>query len=128
MIDNGLVSSENEPTTTDRDKTLKLPLLGNVPQELIAQLVVMRRNPDHFWLRGRSSCSLGCDAKGMRSGYQLGHADADEAGTWCPKHGWLSFPSDALPPTEHLTAAEIEDNRRAGQRRQEFAQRKAARS
>lgn len=107
-------SGETSPTT---DADIKTSPLGSLPAELISQLTVMRRDPADFRLRGRSSCSLGCDRKGERSAYQLAHVDVVEAGTWCPVHGWLSFQSDALPPTERLTVSEIEDNRIAEQRR-----------
>lgn len=108
----------------DTDISGKIALQGNVPQELIRQIETMRRNPTGFWLRGRASCALGCDRKGQKSSYQLGHANAVEAGTWCPVHGWLSFPSDLLPPTERLTPTEIEDNRLAEQRRGDYERRK----
>lgn len=112
---------------TDTAEIGKTALLGNVPQQVISQIQTMRRNPADFRLRGRASCSLGCDRKGERSAYQLSHPGTVEAGTWCPKHGWLSFPSDALPPTERLTASEIEENRLSGQRRAKAAKRQETR-
>ena len=110
---------------TDTENQTRLPLLGNVPQELISQIQTMRRNPADFYFRRKASCSLGCDRKGERSSYQLGHVDDVEAGTWCPNHGWLSFDSVALPPTERLTAAEVEDRRLSDRRKADFARRKA---
>lgn len=91
--------------TTEID--LKTPLQGKAPQELIAELKAMRRNPGDFYLRGRGSCSLGCDRKGERSTYQIGHAKSEEAGTWCAVHGWLTFDSAACPPTERLSPLEV---------------------
>ena len=112
---------------TDTDDNVKMPLIGNVPQELISQIATMRRNPDHFYFKRRASCSLGCDRKGERTSYQLGHPDNDDAGTWCPNHGWLSFDSAGLPPTERLRPWEIEDQRLSDRRKAEFARRKEAR-
>jgi hypothetical protein len=111
------------PTT---DMGAKTPLQDSVPQELISQIQVMRRNPTDFYFRRNASCSLGCDRKGERSAYQIGHPDALEAGTWCPTHGWLTFDSVALPPTERLLPWEIEDRRLAEQRRAAVARRKEA--
>ena len=112
---------------TDTELGTRLPLLGNVPRELISQIVTMRRNPDHFYLRRQASCSLGCDHKGERSSYQLGHVDSAEAGTWCPTHGWLSFDSVAIPPSERLRSHEIEEAKLHRQHQQAHAHRKEAR-
>lgn len=109
------------------DMDVKTPLQGNVPQELISEIQTMRRNPTDFYFRRKASCSLGCDRKGERSSYQIGHADASEAGTWCPTHGWLTFDSVALPPTERLLPWEIEERRLARRRKDEFARRKEQR-
>ncbi len=83
----------------DMDNELKTSLTGSVPQELVSELRLMRQNPDNFYLRGRSCC-LFCGGTGQKNAYQLGHPKSIEAGTWCPEHGWLSFDSPQLPPTE----------------------------
>lgn len=102
---------------TDTDFYLRIALQGNVPQELTSEIERMRRNPADFWLRGRAACSLGCDRKGQRSAYQLGYKEITEAGTWCPTHGWLTFNSADILPTERLTPAELEDRRLSQQRK-----------
>ena len=109
-IDN---SGENDALTPDRA----------IPDALRRELATMRRNPDGYSVVRMVKCSLGC---GKGKAYSLTHADSENAGTWCPIHGWLFFDSVVLPPTERLTLAEIEDNHLAEQRRREAARRKAA--
>lgn len=96
-----------------------------LPEDLVAELHKMRRNPANFSVAAQVKCKFCSEPK---SAYHVLNAKFGDrvVGSWCPVHGWLFFDSVALPPTERLTAAEIEDNRRARQRRQEFAQRKAA--
>src|SRR5262245_48479541 len=65
-----------------------------------------RRKPEAFSLAHMVKCRFGC---GARAAYALSHPQSAEAGTWCPTHGWLFFDSVGLPPTERLTATEIED-------------------
>ncbi len=87
----------------DTDLGVKVALGTTEPQELPlelqAELTKMRRNPASFHFKRRVKCSLS-DKTGAKSAYQIGHADSPEAGTWCPEHGWLSFDSPQLPPTE----------------------------
>jgi hypothetical protein len=78
----------------------KTPLHTHTPQELVSELCRMRRNPDEFYFKRRVMCSLGCDHKGEKSAYQIGHANCDDAGSWCATHGWLSFESARLPPNQ----------------------------
>jgi hypothetical protein len=77
----------------------------------------MRRNPDDFFFKRRVMCSLGCDRKGGRSAYQIGHANCDDAGSWCATQGWLSFESVKLPPIERLSKSEIADRQQAAKRK-----------
>lgn len=84
----------------------------------------MRRSPDGYSVVKMVKCSLGC---GKGKAYSLTHADSEHAGTWCPTHGWLTFDSVALPPTERLLPWEIEDRRLAQRRKDEFARRKEQR-
>src|SRR6266511_6437588 len=97
---------------TDTEIDLRASLEDTTPQELISELKAMRRNPASFHFKRRSTCPFGCDSKGGKSAYQIGHADCEEAGTWCPTHGWLSFSSSACPPTERLSASEVADRRK----------------
>jgi len=110
---------------TDTNSGIQTALQDSVPPELVSQIETMRRNPTDFYFRRRSSCSLGCDRKGERTAYQIGHKDVEEAGTWCPTHGWLSFESALILPTERLSPSEIEDRKIEQRRKAEFAQRKA---
>lgn len=66
-----------------------------LPAALSRELSVMRRNPLAFTVIRRIACSLGC---GKGTAYSLTHPDCAEAGSWCPVHGWLSFPSNQLRP------------------------------
>lgn len=111
--------------SSDTDNKPKTSSLQPVPQELASQLRIMRRNPDDFWVVKRVSCMLGSDRKGERSAYQLGHRNLEDAGTWCPKHGWIRFNSVELPPSESLLEWEIKDRQQLEQRRKAFAKRKA---
>lgn len=86
----------------------------SIPDTLRRELTTMRRNPEGYSVVRMVKCSLGC---GKAKAYSLAHADSASAGTWCPMHGWLFFDSVALPPTERLTASEVEENRLAEQRR-----------
>lgn len=101
--------------TTDRG--VKTALMGNAPQELISEIERMRRDPARFHVTKRGCCSLGCDKKGQRSTYQLSCGDVQDAGTWCPVHGWLHFDSTALPPTERLKHHEVEERELATRRK-----------
>lgn len=92
-----------------------------IPDTLRRELTTMRRNPEGYSVVRMVKCSLGC---GKGKAYSLSHADSASAGTWCPTHGWLFFDSVALPPTERLTTAEIEDNRLAKQRQRDWLRRK----
>lgn len=94
-----------------------------IPDALRRELATMRRNPEGYSVAKMVKCSLGC---GKGKAYSLTHADSANAGTWCPSHGWLFFDSVALPPTERLTKAEIEDRRLAEQRQKDWQRRKAA--
>lgn len=111
-------------TITDNGEIDALTHDKSIPDALRRELAAMRRNPDGYTVSGMVGCKLGC---GKRKAYSLTHQDSESAGSWCPVHGWLFFDSAALPPTERLTPAEIEDNRLAEQRRRDFARRKAAR-
>lgn len=93
-----------------------------MPDNLFTELTKMRRNPERFAISDMGSCRF-CGGKQKRA-YQLSGEKSESAGAWCPVHGWLFFDSVAYPPTERLTAAEVEDNRLAEQRRREFANRK----
>ena len=110
---------------SDTDNKLKTSPLKPVPQELVSQLRIMRRNPDDFWVVKRIGCMLGSDRKGARSAYQIAHPSLDDAGTWCPEHGWIRFNSVKLPPTKNLTDWEIKDWQQSEQRRKAFAKRRA---
>ena len=100
----------------------QMPILG----DLGAELIKMRRNPEQFEVSGMVHCRF-CGGKG-KGAFQLIRAKSDKAaGTWCKTHGWLSFDSVAFPPTERLTASEIEDRRLEQRRKAEFQKRKEAR-
>ena len=94
--------------------------------ELESELRKMRRNSADFLVSARTKCKFCTKPK---SGYHLINAKFRDrvVGSWCAEHGWLFFDSVALPPTERLTRAEIEDWRLAEQRRRDFARRKVAR-
>lgn len=96
-----------------------------LPSELGAELRKIRRNPADFSVSARVKCKFCSKPK---TAYHLINAKFGDrvVGSWCPTHGWLFFDSVELPPTERLTAAEIEDSRLAAQRQREFARRKAA--
>lgn len=94
-----------------------------ISDALRRELATMRRNPEGYSVVRMVKCALGC---GKAKAYSLAHANSASAGTWCLSHGWLFFDSVALPPTERLSAAEIEDNRLAEQRQKDWQRRKAA--
>jgi len=79
-----------------------------LPAELAAELTKMRRNPALFKIQQAIQCKF-CGKP--KTGLALINAKFPErqAGSWCPIHGWLFFDSVAFPPTERLTASEIED-------------------
>lgn len=118
-----MTEHDNDRTLDGRAGNGALTPNKSIPIALSAELTAMRRNPDGYSVVRMVKCGLGC---GKGKAYSLTHADSENAGTWCPTHGWLFFDSVALPPTERLTPAEIEDNRLAAQRQREFARRKAA--
>lgn len=95
----------------------------SLPPALEAELVKMRQNPANFTITERVKCKF-CTEK--KSAYHLINAKSGDrvVGSWCAVHGWLFFDSVGIPPTERLTAFEIEDNRLAEQRRRQVAARK----
>jgi hypothetical protein len=92
-----------------------------MPSELTAELTKMRRNPALFAIDKAVRCKF-C-GKGQ-TGLALLHAESLNAGTWCPEHGWLYFDSVKIPPTERLTASEVEDRKLASERSKAVARRK----
>lgn len=96
----------------------------SMPSELRAELDRMRRNPEQFHVSAAITCSL-CGGKEKRALQLLGEKSEFVAGAWCPTHGWLYFDSVIYPPTERLTATEVEDNRLAEQRQKDWQRRKA---
>ena len=95
-----------------------------IPDALQAELIKMRRNPQQFHVKGRSSCRF-CGGKNQRAYQLLNQQSEFVAGSWCAEHGWLHFDSVAYPPTERLTASEIEDRKLSDRRKADFARRKA---
>ena len=73
--------------------------VASIPKELGNELRRMRRDPEAFKLNGRVKCGLGC---GKGAAYNLTHPQSTNAGTWCPRHGWIFFDSTNLPPTEGM--------------------------
>jgi hypothetical protein len=92
------------------------------PEALTAELVKMRRNPANLTIGKVSKCKF---CTGKESGYHVLNAEFELIGFWCSVHGWLYFDSVGNPPTERLTASEIEDQRVSEQRRRRIAQKKA---
>lgn len=86
----------------------------SIPDALHAELARMRRAPAGFSVAEMVGCKLGC---GKAKAYSITHAECRDAGTWCAVHGWLSFQSAQLPPTERLRPSEIEDRKLAAQRK-----------
>ncbi len=68
---------------------------AQLPDELIQQLIIMRRDPAEFTFLGMSRCKLCYKKNAVDIGHPLTPAGA---GTWCPEHGWLSFNSSAIRP------------------------------
>jgi hypothetical protein len=93
-----------------------------IPRTLRRELTTMRRDPDGFSVVRMVKCGPGC---GKGKAYSLTHAESENAGSWCPNHGWLFFDSVALPPTERLRASEVEERRQGEQRRAQAAIRQA---
>ncbi len=89
--------------------------------ELTAELVKMRRNPANFTIGKVSKCKF-CSDK--QSGHHVLNRKSENVGLWCRIHGWLYFDSVANPPTERLTAFEVEDRRLDERRKAEWARRK----
>lgn len=94
---------------------------GHLPPALEVELTKMRRNPAMFHAGGKIQCRF-C-GKPNTAYALLDATSGNEAGSRCPLHGWLYFDSVKFPPTERLTAGEIED-RRLSERRREAAQRR----
>lgn len=97
----------------------------SMPSELRAELGKMRRNPEQFSVSGMATCRF-CGGKTKRAHQLSGEKSEFVAGAWCPVHGWLHFDSVTYPPSERLSAAEIEDRRLAEQRQKDWQRRKAA--
>jgi hypothetical protein len=83
-----------------------------MPDNLLAELIKMRQNPEHFSVISMGNCGF-CGG-GTKRAYQLSSEQSKTvAGSWCPTHGWLHFDSVGYPPTEHLSDSEREDRRLA---------------
>lgn len=90
---------------------------------LTAELTKMRRNVKDYHVFGMGTCSF-CGGK-QKPAYQVKSGQSEfVVGSWCPEHGWLHFDSAAYPPTERLTASEVEDRKTDERRKAEFARRK----
>lgn len=88
--------SDSSAETPER-AIVALPLgpIVAMPEELGAQLVLMRRNPAEFTVRSQSKCRF-CY---KRCAFDLFHPPTPTlAGTWCPDHGWLYFDSNRFRP------------------------------
>lgn len=85
---------------------IQIPL----PGELGAELRKMRRNPAEYSVFSLHKCRF-CTK--LKTAHHLINAKFGNriVGSWCSEHGWLFFDSVALPPTERLTPAELEDRR-----------------
>lgn len=87
-----------------------------IPDGPQAELVKMRRNPEHFHVSGMASCQF-CGGK-LKAAYQVRNQQSEfVVGSWCSTHGWLHFDSVGYPPTERLKPSEIEDARLTQQRK-----------
>ena len=113
---------DNTRKMVERENLEALTPDKSLPDALRRELTTMRRKPEGYSVVKMVKCNLGC---GKLKAYSLTHADSENAGTWCPVHGWLFFDSVALPPAERLTTSEIEDRKLEQRRKAEFAQRKA---
>ena len=61
-----------------------------LPEALGKEIKRMRRNPEEFTVLKVAKCRF-CYKK---NAFDLGHPQNPEnAGTWCPVHGWLAFDS-----------------------------------
>lgn len=91
--------------------------------DLTAALVKMRRNPLEFTvLRTDAKCKF-CYKK---TAVDIGHPlNPQNAGCWCPEHGWLVFDSVAIPPTERLKPHEVQEREEAEKRRIAWQKRQA---
>lgn len=96
-----------------------------LPDTLNRELIRMRRNPAEFTvLRTDAKCKL-CYAK---TAVDIGHPlNTENAGCWCDFHGWLFFDSAAIPPSERLSKAEVQERTEAKQRQIAAQKRKAKR-
>ena len=101
---------------SDMDGGEKTSYKSSMPQQLISELTVMRRNLADFVLGPMANCRFeasGEDGKRTKDAYQLAAKSGELVGAWCPIHGWLWFDSVRYPPTERLTDTELRDQRAA---------------
>lgn len=97
---------EQQPLSQNKRKV-------EMPTALTAELTRMRRDPAAFSVFSLSKCRFCTDKETQ---YDLAHV-SQPAGAWCATHGWTSFDSASLPPTERLTPSETEDRRLARERK-----------
>jgi hypothetical protein len=94
-----------------------------IPKALSDEIAKMRRNASNYHVSGMGSCTF-CGTKEKHACQVKTAASEFVVGAWCPTHGWLHFDSVAYPPTERLTASEVEDRKLDERRKAEFARRK----
>lgn len=80
-----------------------------MPEALRAELTKMRRDPAYFTISKMQCCTFCSEAKGVTTAYELLDGTGEVCGSWCSRHGWLSFNSTKNPPTERLTRSEVAD-------------------
>lgn len=114
------MSTEDESVKGDNQDALTP--VKSIPDALQREIRKMRRLPKAFSVNRMVRCAMGC---GKGKAYSLTHPDSENAGTWCETHGWLFFDSASLPPTERLSASEIEDRRLEQQRKRGPRQKKS---
>lgn len=66
-----------------------------LPDPLIEQISVMRRNPAEFTFLAIARCKLCYKKNAVEIGHPL---NPNGAGTWCPFHGFLAFDSVKIRP------------------------------
>jgi hypothetical protein len=74
-----------------------------MPEQLRAELQRMKRDPREFAVLRKMTCKF-C---GTRTAFELGHAATDNAGSFCPVHGWVYFNSVKIPPVDQRHARKV---------------------